>query len=143
VTVPKGFCALPAQPRIPQGCGGDAFFAFIDEGYVAPRATEAGRQNEIVIEAAGASAGRLVSGGYTVVYDGVIGPWFLDTLGTAASSPDCCTRCCSRPSRLASIGSAPGSGTASPTRTPLATCIASSPRRISTIGTSCGALGRP
>jgi cytidylate kinase len=63
---------------------GDQFFAFIDEGYIAPWTSPAHRQNEIVTEAAGAAAGRLAIGGYTVVYDGVIGPWFLDTFTTAA-----------------------------------------------------------
>jgi hypothetical protein len=37
-----------------------------------------------VIQAAAAAAGRLVTGGYTVVYDGVVGPWFLDPFGAAA-----------------------------------------------------------
>lgn len=34
-------------------------------------------------EAAGAAAGRLAAGGFTVVYDGVIGPWFLETFRAA------------------------------------------------------------
>jgi energy-coupling factor transporter ATP-binding protein EcfA2 len=62
---------------------GDEFFAFIDRGFVAPWTTAAYRQNEVVIGAAAAAAGRLVAGGYTVVYDGVIGPWFLETFGAA------------------------------------------------------------
>jgi energy-coupling factor transporter ATP-binding protein EcfA2 len=63
---------------------GDQFFAFIDQGFVAPWTTTAHRQNEVVIGAAAAAAGRLAAGGYTVVYDGVIGPWFLETSGAAA-----------------------------------------------------------
>lgn len=62
---------------------GDHFFGFIDRGFVAPWTTAAHRQNEVVIGAAAAAAGRLAAGGYTVVYDGVIGPWFLETFGTA------------------------------------------------------------
>lgn len=62
---------------------GDDFFAFIDQGYVAPWTADAHRQNEVVVTAAAAAAGRLVNGGFTVVYDGVIGPWFLDTFGVA------------------------------------------------------------
>ncbi len=62
---------------------GDEFFSFIDQGYLAPWTTAAHRQNEIVIEAAAAAAGRLAAGGYTVIYDGVIGPWFLDAFGDA------------------------------------------------------------
>jgi cytidylate kinase len=63
---------------------GDQFFAFIDQGFVAPWTTAAHRQNEVVIGASAAAAGRLAAGGYTVVYDGVIGPWFLETFGAAA-----------------------------------------------------------
>lgn len=63
---------------------GDQFFAFIDQGYIAPWTAAAHRQNETVIEAAAAAAGRLATGGYTVIYDGVIGPWFLETFGAAA-----------------------------------------------------------
>jgi hypothetical protein len=33
-------------------------------------------QNSVVIDAA-AAAGRFVTGGYTTIYDGVVGPWFL------------------------------------------------------------------
>lgn len=62
---------------------GDDFFAFIDQGYIAPWTAEAHDQNEVVVGAAAAASGQLVVGGYTVVYDGVIGPWFLDTFGVA------------------------------------------------------------
>jgi hypothetical protein len=62
---------------------GDQFFAFIDQGYVAPWTAAAHSQNEVVVKAAAAAAGRLATGGYTVVYDGVIGPWFLETFGSA------------------------------------------------------------
>lgn len=57
---------------------GDAFFGFIDQGYQLPWTPQAHQQNEIVVSAAAAAAGRLCAGGYTVVYDGVIGPWFVD-----------------------------------------------------------------
>ncbi len=63
---------------------GDEFFAFIDQGYAAPWTSAAHSQNEIVTEADAAAAGRLAAGGYTVVYDGVIGPWFVDVFGCAA-----------------------------------------------------------
>jgi adenylate kinase family enzyme len=58
---------------------GDAFFAMIDRGYIDPWTEAAQRQNEVVIAAAAAAAGRMAQGGYTVVFDGVIGPWFLET----------------------------------------------------------------
>jgi energy-coupling factor transporter ATP-binding protein EcfA2 len=62
---------------------GDDFFAFIDQGYIAPWTREAHQQNNIVIGAAAAAAGRLAAGGYTVVFDGVIGRWFLEVFTAA------------------------------------------------------------
>jgi predicted ABC-type ATPase len=56
---------------------GDAFFAFIRQGYVMPWLDEAAQQNDVVLAAAAAATGQLVSGGYPVVYDGVIGTWTL------------------------------------------------------------------
>jgi cytidylate kinase len=58
---------------------GDAFFAMVLRGYIDPWTEAAHRQNEVVVVAAAAAAGRITEGGYTVVFDGVIGPWFLDT----------------------------------------------------------------
>ena len=66
---------------------GDQFFAFIEQGYIAPWTSPAHHQNEIVTQAAGAAAGRLAAGGYTVVYDGVIGPWFLEAFVAATRMP--------------------------------------------------------
>lgn len=62
---------------------GDAFFAFIDRGYRDPWTAGAREQNAVVVDAAAAAAGRLAAGGYTLVYDGVLGPWFLDEFGAA------------------------------------------------------------
>jgi 2-phosphoglycerate kinase len=56
---------------------GDAFFAFLRQGVIAPWKAESHHQNVAVIKAAAAAAGRMVAGGITVVYDGVVGPWFL------------------------------------------------------------------
>jgi len=57
---------------------GDSFFAMIKQGYVLPWLPQARRQNTVVIEAAAAAAGRLTDI-CSVVYDGVLGPWFLPT----------------------------------------------------------------
>ena len=57
---------------------GDSFFAFVRQGYVMPWLPESHAQNTTVTHAAGAAAGRYVEGGYPTVYDGVIGPWFVD-----------------------------------------------------------------
>ena len=64
---------------------GDAFFAFLARGAIAPWLPAAHRQNEIVIRAAAAATGRFVAGGYITVYDGVLGPWFLADFAAEAA----------------------------------------------------------
>src|SRR5262249_17760215 len=56
----------------------DDFYQAIRKGYVAPWLPESQEQNVIVIEAFTASATRYARGGYEVIVDGVVGPWFLD-----------------------------------------------------------------
>jgi hypothetical protein len=63
---------------------GDAFYGFLRRGAVAPWLPEANSQNTVVTHAAAAAAGRYAAGGFTTVYDGVVGPWFLPDF-TAAS----------------------------------------------------------
>jgi cytidylate kinase len=58
---------------------GDAFFAFLRRGSIAPWLPGAHAQNDTTVRAAAAAAGRFAAGGMTVVYDGVIGQWFLPT----------------------------------------------------------------
>ncbi|MFS0702931.1 AAA family ATPase [Cellulomonas sp. 179-A 9B4 NHS] len=65
---------------------GDTFFAFLARGARPPWLPEAHAQNAVVTEAAAAATGRFVAGGLHVVYDGVVGPWFVDRL--AAEVPD-------------------------------------------------------
>jgi cytidylate kinase len=60
---------------------GDAFFAFLDQGSIAPWLPESHAQNDVVTRAAAAAAGRFAAA-YSVVYDGVIGPWFLATFAS-------------------------------------------------------------
>jgi cytidylate kinase len=62
---------------------GDAFFAFLANGRIDPWLAGSSEQNTIVTEAAAAAAGRFALGGYATIYDGVIGPWFLDTFASA------------------------------------------------------------
>jgi predicted ABC-type ATPase len=62
---------------------GDEFFAFLARGAIAPWLPESRDQNEVVTRAAASAAGRFVTGGYTTVYDGVVGPWFLPTFAEA------------------------------------------------------------
>ena len=63
---------------------GDAFFAFLARGAVEPWLPESHAQNEVVTRAAASAAGAYARGGYTTVYDGVVGPWFLPTFVEAA-----------------------------------------------------------
>jgi predicted ABC-type ATPase len=58
---------------------GDEFFRFLRHGAIEPWLREANRQNEVVTRAAATAAGRYADGGYTTVYDGVVGAWFLPT----------------------------------------------------------------
>jgi cytidylate kinase len=62
---------------------GDVFFGMIKQGYILPWLPQARHQNTVIIEAAAAAAGRLC-GICSVVYDGVVGPWFLPTFVRAA-----------------------------------------------------------
>lgn len=55
---------------------GDDFFGFLRNGAIAPWLAEADQQNTAVIQTAAAATGRLASF-CSVVYDGVVGPWFL------------------------------------------------------------------
>ncbi len=63
---------------------GDAFFAFLARGAIEPWLPASSRQNEIVVCAAGAAAGRFASAGYATVYDGVLGPWLLPDFAAGA-----------------------------------------------------------
>ena len=64
----------------------DEFWRFIRSGYVAPWRPESRAQNAIVIDAVSSGAVIYAVGGYHVVLDGIIGPWFLDRLLARAST---------------------------------------------------------
>lgn len=65
---------------------GDAFFAFLDQGAIAPWLPESHGQNDVVTRAAAAATGRFATT-FTTVYDGVIGPWFLRTFAVETGLP--------------------------------------------------------
>lgn len=58
---------------------GDAFFRFLRKGAVDPWKPEADTQNTVVTAAAAAAVGAFAIGPATIVYEGVLGPWFLPT----------------------------------------------------------------
>jgi predicted kinase len=58
----------------------DEYWRFIRTGYIAPWRAESQDQNAIVIDALSSGAVTYAAGGYHVVLDGIIGPWFLNRL---------------------------------------------------------------
>lgn len=55
----------------------DDFYHYLSKGAIPPYLPESDKQNLIVIEAFLEAAKRYVRGGYDVIVDGIIGPWFL------------------------------------------------------------------
>lgn len=62
----------------------DDFWHFIRRGAIAPYLPESHRQNKVVIDILAQAASGYATGGYEVICDGVIGPWFLDAFRAAA-----------------------------------------------------------
>jgi cytidylate kinase len=56
----------------------DAFWHWIRRGWIAPWLPESREQNTTVIEVIAGAAVRYAQGGYLVVVDGIVGPWFID-----------------------------------------------------------------
>lgn len=87
VTGPPGAGKTTVAALLREGrvlVSGDDFFDLLGESLIAPWLPSADIQNEVVIEAAAAAAGSFVRGGYTVVYEGMVGPWFVPTFLAAA-----------------------------------------------------------
>ncbi|MHB1548526.1 MAG: AAA family ATPase [Acidimicrobiales bacterium] len=55
----------------------DQCFHWIVAGYAAPWLPESHRQNATVIQVVGTASACYAAGGYEVVVDGIVGPWFL------------------------------------------------------------------
>lgn len=55
----------------------DDFYRYLSKGAIPPHLPESNEQNLIVIEAFLEAARRFARGGYDVVVDGIVGPWFL------------------------------------------------------------------
>ena len=56
----------------------DDFYHYLSKGAIAPHLPESNEQNRVVIESFLAAAKRFARGGYDVVVDGIVGPWFLE-----------------------------------------------------------------
>ncbi len=89
--VGKSTVAALIADRLPRSVlvEGDAFFAFVRSGFVEPWLPESHEQNQVVVEAAAVATGRFARE-YPTVYDGVVGPWFLDAFfaGTGLETLD-------------------------------------------------------
>ena len=55
----------------------DDFYHYLSKGAIPPHLPESNEQNLVVIEAFLEAAKRYARGGYDVIVDGIIGPWFL------------------------------------------------------------------
>ena len=66
---------------------GDEFFGFLRAGAIEPWLGAADEQNGVVSRAAASAAGAFASGGYTTIYDGVIGPWSLERFAQGTGLP--------------------------------------------------------
>jgi adenylate kinase family enzyme len=65
----------------------DDFWDFIKQGGIAPYLPQAQRQNETVMNVlAQAAFGYAAAGGYQVICDGIVGPWFIDVFRSAGET---------------------------------------------------------
>ena len=63
----------------------DDFYAYIRKGYIEPWRTQAQAQNITIMNALARAAATYAQGGYEVVADGIVGPWFFDPWLSAAA----------------------------------------------------------
>jgi predicted kinase len=62
----------------------DDFWHYIRRGRVEPYLPESHQQNQVVMDALAKAALAYAAGGYDVLCDGIVGPWFLDVFRAAA-----------------------------------------------------------
>jgi chloramphenicol 3-O-phosphotransferase len=62
----------------------DDFYTAIRAGFILPWLKESHDKNATVTRAIAAAAGAYAAGGYAVIVDGVVGPWFVDAYRDAA-----------------------------------------------------------
>jgi len=74
-TTARTLSAEPGAPKVHLHT--DDFWHFIKNGTIAPYLPEADRQNGVVIGVLAKAAQAYAEGGYFVVLDGIVGPWFL------------------------------------------------------------------
>ena len=64
----------------------DDFWHYIRQGRIAPYLPQAHRQNQTVIGALAQAAFAYAAGGYQVICDGIVGPWFIEVFRTTAAA---------------------------------------------------------
>jgi adenylate kinase family enzyme len=64
----------------------DDFWHYIRQGRIAPYLPQAHRQNQVVIDALAQAAFAYAVGGYHVICDGIVGPWFIDVFRAVAAA---------------------------------------------------------
>lgn len=65
---------------------GDDFWHYIRRGFIPPCDPGSQQQNEVVIGVIAAAAFGYAAGGYQVICDGIVGPWFIGCFRAAAAS---------------------------------------------------------
>jgi len=74
-TTARALAREPGTPKV--HVHADDFWHYIQHGAVAPYLPEAHAQNSVVMNVVAKAAEEYASGGYLVVVDGIVGPWFL------------------------------------------------------------------
>jgi predicted kinase len=64
----------------------DDFWNYIQRGRIAPYLPESRHQNQVVIGVLAEAAFGYADGGYDVVCDGIVGPWFVQAFRDAATA---------------------------------------------------------
>jgi predicted kinase len=62
----------------------DDFYTYVRKGFVRPWTPQAQAQNITIMNALAVSAAAFAQGGYEVLVDGIVGPWFFDPWLAAA-----------------------------------------------------------
>jgi predicted kinase len=71
---------IASESRLSSCIHSDWFWTTIVNGHIPPWEREADGQNRAVIRAAAAAGVRMANAGYTVVLDGILGPWHFEPL---------------------------------------------------------------
>ncbi|QRR35798.1 AAA family ATPase [Hydrogenophaga sp. YM1] len=75
-TTAKALAEASGSPKVHLHC--DDFWHFIRHGAIPPFLEAAHKQNQTVVKVLAQAAEGYAKGGYFVIVDGIVGPWFLD-----------------------------------------------------------------